>query len=399
MRDLDCVIGDGAKVFSRVQKCGRPVPFILCSSEAPSSIAELRGQAIAAYVSKPFNLRSLLEALAKIPQLGAKDAPTAPKSSYCRVRISTLLRSGLLYGDLYLRLGEDRYVKVMKSGDAFDQGDAGRFQLKDLEFLYVRREDVEQFVSSYLKNLAPVTRAKEIPLEVEFQVATGTTEMIRELFQAFGWDGTVEKIVKENVALALKSMRHQEGLSGILSKLEKDPASYFASHSTTLAYVTCAIAQSLDWTSDFTFHKLTLASFLHDASLADGLLNKKEELEDKIKTDRFYRDDPDAAKYRTHPIDMAETVRKWAAVPPDVDSIILQHHETPHGEGFPYRVDSTRIQPLSALFIIAEDLVDQWYATGAAFNVHDFLESRAERYHGGHFKKVFQALLICLQAR
>ncbi len=79
-------------------------------------------------------------------------------------------------------------------------------------------------------------------------------------------------------------------------------------------------------------------------------------------------------------------------IPPDVDLIILQHHERPDGTGFPRRADSGFISPLAAILIIAEDMVIEAFRKGDAFSITKFYTEKLLEYNSGNFKQVLKIL-------
>ena len=80
-------------------------------------------------------------------------------------------------------------------------------------------------------------------------------------------------------------------------------------------------------------------------------------------------------------------------IPPDVDQIILQHHELKDGTGFPRGLVSNRISPFATVFIIVEDLINFLGDTQDYHDkIHLFIKMRAERFDSGNFKKVFDVL-------
>ena len=100
-----------------------------------------------------------------------------------------------------------------------------------------------------------------------------------------------------------------------------------------------------------------------------------------------------------HPFEASKLVRTLDAFAPDVDQIILQHHEAKDGRGFPRALDSGRIGHLPALFIIVEDLVE-FIDNGDNIetSITDFITWGRAYYDSGHFKKVFTAFEEKLKA-
>jgi hypothetical protein len=70
----------------------------------------------------------------------------------------------------------------------------------------------------------------------------------------------------------------------------------------------------------------------------------------------------------------------------------LEHHERPDGTGFPRGLFHHQIAPLSALFIIAHDLLGYFLQKGKDTNMEEFIDTRAGLYTQGMFKKIFKAI-------
>ncbi len=87
------------------------------------------------------------------------------------------------------------------------------------------------------------------------------------------------------------------------------------------------------------------------------------------------------------------TLERIQEIPPDVDLLIMQHHELPDGTGFPRHLSAKQISPLGALFIVAHELVHYIYEKGPEFQMKDFLEANIDRYNTGHYKKILACLL------
>jgi response regulator RpfG family c-di-GMP phosphodiesterase len=134
-----------------------------------------------------------------------------------------------------------------------------------------------------------------------------------------------------------------------------------------------------------------MASLMHDLSLDENIYPNVEEWNKQAKnlSDRS----PEIVRFRLHPLHASQTAQTIDVLPPDVEQIILQHHEAPDGSGFPRGLTANRIHYLSSVFIIAEDLV-QFLADGEALetSLKDFLTWGENRYQQGNFKKIFDGM-------
>ena len=164
-----------------------------------------------------------------------------------------------------------------------------------------------------------------------------------------------------------------------------------------LAYLGCALASQMEWSSDTTYQKITLAAFLHDVSLKNQDLAQIQSLGELAQKSKFFTKE-EQKEFRNHPIAACDISKTFDEVPPDVDSIIIQHHERPDGSGFPRGITHSRIGPLSAVFIVAHDLVRYLLensSTDLTTNnkaLDSFVKLHQKSYQQGNFKKIIAAV-------
>jgi HD-GYP domain-containing protein (c-di-GMP phosphodiesterase class II) len=97
--------------------------------------------------------------------------------------------------------------------------------------------------------------------------------------------------------------------------------------------------------------------------------------------------------FRNHPQNAADIARRFSEVPPDVDTIIAQHHERPDGTGFPRRLSGNYIAPLASIFIVAHDLARySRLRPNEKIDVKEFIKQGALKYKSSQFKKVLAVL-------
>jgi len=216
-------------------------------------------------------------------------------------------------------------------------------------------------------------------------------EATMEIIRRTGLNETSQQLIRSNVMLIVKSMGTSPKLKNILRSIFIDRTKYRSSHSVVLAQLTCAIAGAVKWGSSTTFQKLTLASFLHDLEveiddLAD--VQTRAELEARANTLKL----EEMKRYLLHPARASEMAQRMDEIPPDVDTIIVQHHERPDGTGFPRGLSASQFHPLSVVFVIGHDLLTAVHRSEGPISMSEFIASREQIYSMGNFRKVLREL-------
>jgi HD-GYP domain-containing protein (c-di-GMP phosphodiesterase class II) len=302
-----------------------------------------------------------------------------------------LIRVSPLKSDIYIRLPGGKFVKLFQTGDEFDENDLSRYyEEKRVEYMYLRRTDTSEFIQKFTAELEQLLKKPDLKPEEAIQTAEMTQEAIHELVHRVGFNPEVQTLAKKNVELSLKAIGNQPKLSNLIQKVIKD-GNYLSQHSTLLSHMACCVAKEMEWGSEATFSKLVLASFMHDISLSHpelAKINSLAELEEK--KSNF----PEEAvkNYHLHPAKSADVVRAFQEIPPDVDLIVLQHHERPGGGGFPRGLAHNYIAPLSAVFIVAHELTQNILAQKENFSLPTFITEYKKVFNQGNFKKVMTAL-------
>jgi response regulator RpfG family c-di-GMP phosphodiesterase len=222
-------------------------------------------------------------------------------------------------------------------------------------------------------------------------IAMETLEQVEAISKSLGWTQEVVESAKKTVEQAISILSKDVSLTDALKERLSNPASKYSIHVGMLCYLNCCLSTHLDWTNNSGQLKLAMASLLHDFSIDDSYYEdidfwNKKALDMKDKT-------PETIRYRMHPIDGAKLAQSLKIMPPDVDQIIMQHHEKKDGTGFPRALTSSRITPLSTLFIMVEDLVN-FINRGEHLetSIKDYLVWGEYYYDQGHFKKIFEII-------
>ena len=363
------------------------IDFALCEgadANPPPTIAGLRFLGYAALQDLAGNLLKLLQPSATAP---AEDA------AFTRINTSLLLQMNPLAADIYVRLSATKFLKLFQRDDEFDENDLARYRdQKKIDYLYIRKDECHIFAEKLVAELKKLLATAAPADQSVNKTVEDAVETIHQLIQKVGVTKEVQEAVSVSVKVAMKTMGDFPALGPILKQLTTDNAKYIGRHTMLLTNVSCAIAVCMDWYTDATFEKLTMASFLHDAALTDHELCAVKDLSEFEKLYKGKFNQGQQQEYKGHPERAVLLLGHFKETPAEVDKIIAQHHEHPMGSGFPGALSSNYISPLSSLFIVAHDLTDYILDEKENFNIDEFLAKFDKKYSTGQFKKIAKKL-------
>jgi response regulator RpfG family c-di-GMP phosphodiesterase len=407
--DIDVVVsdynmpdGNGYEIFKFLQSKKNNVPFIICSSDPLYSLTDFDVSKIAGHIQKPV-VAPLTKMIAEIRdkmssgQMSKKMAEKVPE--FCRIRIASLRKMSALVSDLYIKLSEDKYVKIANDGDTIDPDDFNRLSDKKIEYLYLRRENADLFLKNLTKEVLSYIHAKTCPRSETFKMSENLQQIVYDLGQELGFTTEVQALANSNVELAVSVIEQTSSLNTLLKDLLVEPDNYLCSHSVALAMVSTGLAIQMNMESGNNLFKLALAAFLHDMVL-DRQTMTAIGFNEEYLSDALGSGEGQSIKFLDHPLEAAFIVAQFENVPPQVDTIIAQHHESPDGVGFPKGLNHSRIFPLAGIFIVAQDIVAYMWKKkkeGGEFDVEGFLKKQGRRYDLGYFRKI--AMNIAIHAR
>ncbi len=380
--DMNMLDGDGVYLFTTMRESGWNVPFIICSTNAKE--IQRKHPDMYGVIEKPDIIGPVVQMVETI--LKRSDA----KLAYVPIRVSFLMRLGTTSYDLYMGLSDSNFVKVLNAGDAFVGGDANRFVEKKTEYLYLSAADTDLFLQSFEKNLTMLSHSMRSTSDLS-GLTLDSLESVERMARSLGWTPDVLHAAKHAVDLAVKTVSLESNLLRAYKMRLSSGGGHYSRHVGILAFLSCGFCYKLGWVSESTQMKLGLAALLHDLTVDEEVYNDIN-LWNQAASDLADKS-PAVVKYRNHPIEAANLVKSMKNLPPDVDQIILQHHEMRDGLGFPRGLNPNRISPMASVFIIVEDLINFTAdAVDLDTSIQEFLKLRESKYGLGNFRKVFEAM-------
>lgn len=365
--------------------------LILKDPNAPSVLAF--PDLIVGYVNPANVTDELKKAFAEKINVAKAEAKEGDDGKYCRIHAATALQRFPLPFDLFVRLSSIKYVRVFKKGDKFTEKDIQNFlQKKGITYLYTAKEDAKLFAIQLKEDLERDFKAATATPESQTRAAAVAQEAVMELGARIGYTPEVQALAKQGMMTTVKTIAagKQPQLAKILKNIMADKERYLGSHAVMTAQLSCALANIMQWCSETTIQKLTFAAFFHDMIILNNNLAQVKSLTELERRKGEFTED-EYKKFKLHPAMVAQIVTNFSEVPQDAGLIISQHHERSDGSGFPRGLMAANIAPLSAIFIIAHDLVDYMFEKGTK-DIEAFFEEYKNKYSQGHFRKILTSI-------
>jgi two-component system, chemotaxis family, chemotaxis protein CheY len=379
---------NGAEVYLELRKLNQQTPFILISTEFERFKKQVGQEKYCDWIDKPFketDITNKIEAL-----MGTKGLPPQ-KQSYLPIRIETLEQLEMAGVPLYLKLNQSQYIKVLKETSVFDKSEMIRFQNKKVSHLQIELVDMKTFISNFRKNVFSKIDWKNVDCTDALKAVEADWDILLNATRGLGWSESLTVLAKENIARTITLIGQNPQLKKHLEKFNLSRSKSFNTpHCYALTLLTSSILKELNWDSPSTIQKMTFACLLHDMDLNDLMFSNMLEL---ITSKKIQTEISQQSNYLifNHMSTAAEFMQRWSSCPPDVDTLILQHHERFDGTGFPNKLTFLNIFPLAGVFIMAEDLI-YGYFNHPEKNMREILKENENLYSRGDFKKVYLAV-------
>lgn len=281
---------------------------------------------------------------------------------WCRIHLDGLNSMSGVTKDLYIKLPSGRLVRLFESG-VVNATDLEKYRAKGLMFLWLERPTCDWIVGQIKKQFHIFVQNRNFNFVLRSPDASKEEQFEQKIMRVCDELHIDPDFRQEIIALMGKVMEvvQKDVRLGSLIKLlnNNDPRlSYFAREMQLMSLISCYLAKALEWHSKTTLEKLVYASVLHDVTLATKphlqrltSMAQFEQAKDELSSE-------DQKLYLNHSREAAQLLKSnFKFAPPETEVLILQHHETSDGTGFPGKIPADRLSPLSQLFIVTHDFV------------------------------------------
>jgi HD-GYP domain-containing protein (c-di-GMP phosphodiesterase class II) len=272
---------------------------------------------------------------------------TLPDNQFTRVKSIDFMGGNLSVFDLYLRLGENRYIKILNMGEGLNPERLMKYANNGVEFFYFLTTERSVYIN-YMNELSKkmtTNLSTERAKVVIKSMSSVSDQFIEEVYtkgiqpqlvlEAKGICDNMYSLIKSDKALN-HSMDEYTSLN---------PDSF--SHIFLNAFFSMIICKNLIWVGTKTRDAIAMASLLHDI----GMLKVPASIREK---DPLEMSASELVIYKKHPEYGYEMLQKSNLVSEQVKQVVLQHHECVSGKGFPYGLNGISIYPLAKIAALAD---------------------------------------------
>lgn len=268
---------------------------------------------------------------------------------YVEVSIEEFLSGRKIDYDIFIRLSENKYVKLANRGEDLTPDRLERYKEHKLKALYLRREDFLKYVGISVKAAAVGVQAAQTEaqkLDELCHLGDLTLELIFFNDMNEVVFGTAKSFV-ENTISVLTEGRHAFGLLAPLDGI----ANFVYAHGVAVSAYSVMIARAMGWTNSANIFKIAVGGLLHDIGKRD--LPRKMLLKPKSKLTVN-----EARKLFEHPALGVKILESLPSIHSDILDIVLQHHENMMGQGYPNKTSAVHIHPMARIVGLANAFCD-----------------------------------------
>jgi HD-GYP domain-containing protein (c-di-GMP phosphodiesterase class II) len=392
-RDIQLVLcdhtmepGNARTVYEWIKDQNLEIPFVFTSG---TDVTNFQGFEEAGDSVKGVKKKNLLGKLPELIQAFFEVDVKIPPKEFTGISVETLLTFERLHEDIYIQLSSGRYLKYYSSEDSVNNQDVNKLRKKEVKKLYLKKQALSWIKRELVDNFPEVVEGK-VKLE-NLLLRKPVTEEKLKVTSPFEYEKEFLDEVEAQRDRTLKKISMNPRLRALLKRLKISKDDYYQDHITLLCNIACAIAKNLDWTKPETMEKIIYAAYIHDVLFADHThlaeirdIHYFEKIKSKLS-------DYEQKMFLENPQYVTQIAKEDPKSPPDVDKILLEHRELPDGSGFPRGLKHHQFSPLSCLFIIAHDFVDELYMN-PALTMQEYMVIAKRRFKGASFEKVILAI-------
>lgn len=304
-----------------------------------------------------------------------------------KMEITHLIRFAETFAGIEVHLPvNSKFVKLNYSSDQFVEI-LRKLQQKDVTSVYISETDcgrvMEQIDAAMSASVFFDPKTKQ---EQKVETISVAMETVKGVIQQLGIDEKTIKLLRQINQRAMVLLNEAPTIYSFVNQYKKNCSEQFLLSILT-NYVMSLTIDKFQWSSEQVKEKATLASIM-----CDMLLSKEDFL---VLRDWEKNGGPPPEKILKHPAEVATLLKgKRYLIPLETITIIEQHHEAPDGSGYPHGILGSRINQLSAIFIVCQKFCELLYDSEFNFEKRTEILDQIRTKYG--ISKIFDKAITAL---
>lgn len=301
-------------------------------------------------ISKPFSASDLLALIrSTLPAENNENLDQQDHNidgQFCKIPFSDFVMGKEAEFDIYLRLSEFKYVRILHIGGRFSDKQIEGLKGHKIEFVYVSKAEFSKLVNFNIYFSKVVANRQGVDPEKKERFLRYTGEMLVQHTFMNGLNKAALNMATEFSGIAIRTMSETPHMQDLLMNFNEH-ADFLYAHSLAVSMFSVLLGQSMGWVRPQILFKLSMAGLFHD-------IGKKEIPREILTKSRIQTSQKERELIETHALRGKEILEAMPEIPADVVAVAFEHHENVIGSGYPRRIDPKRIHPLTHLVTVAD---------------------------------------------
>lgn len=251
--------------------------------------------------------------------------------------------------DIYLRLSENKYVKIISKDDDFKIEEViQKYANKNINEFYIAFNSLTKFRDSMLKGIFKFNPDRDTRVSHQIKVAESAIAIAKD----FGVNDLVIEGISETFNDIYKEFNSNTKIKSFLEDISKLNGTEIGTHSYLVSIFATVIGNNIPWFNKDIKKNIYTSALFHDLDLINSGL---EEFEFKSINEINMLSQLNKDFIKNHPAGIAKKLAKIDVIPTDVINIITKHHEGAGENSYPQKLHGTQLSPTICLFIVAHE--------------------------------------------
>jgi putative nucleotidyltransferase with HDIG domain len=299
------------------------------------------------FFTKPFTYKNILRAVNKllVPQSIEALAENID-SQFCRIPIDDFVSSSAIQINIYIKLADNRYVRVAHQGDLVPTDRVENYKAKDLDYLYAKKEDLARLVGFNMNVSKSLNANPGVSSQKKIRFLRYTAELVLENTMVKGINGRAFRQAEDFLGIMMSVVTESQCLYEVLEVLN-DHSDWLYAHSLGVSMYSVMICRKLGWVSQTTLFKLGVSGLFHD-------IGQKEIAPELLVKNRALLTSAERKTIESHTARGKQILLDLKDLSEDILQIVYEHHEDCTGQGYPRNLAQGKIHPLAKVVAVAD---------------------------------------------